>query len=95
MDMFSLLAFIAVVAIYVKWNYGSPFLRGSLAGDSFFRRSIPLLLFVASGILGTVALNVSSDLIFYILFSTSACCLISAPVVTYYYRRKLSKRDNS
>lgn len=86
---FSVLAFLAVIALYLKWNYASPYVGGAeLEGYRFLKRSIPLILFLASGLIGAISLRVSSDMLFYMLFGISACCLVAAPIVTYLHRRR-------
>ena len=89
MTLFSALAFIAVGALYIKWNYASPYVgKAELDSPSFLRKSIPLLLFVAAGVLGTLSLSVASNQIFYVLFGLAATCLIAAPLITYVNKRR-------
>ena len=78
-----LLAFVAVIAIYVKWNYSSPILEiNKMEGRKFIIRSIPPMLFVASGVFGSMSLMMKSDFLFYTFFVSSAICLVAVAVIT-------------
>ena len=84
-----ILAFFAILAIYLKWNYGSPFVGGPHGKEaSFIQKSIPLALFIGSAISLTIALMFKSKFWFFLFFSISAILLVLAPVVTFIQRRR-------
>ncbi len=85
------LVFVAIMGLYLKWIYGSPWTRGPNVGTKgFVRRSIPLFLFLCSAATLTIAIIfIHNNTYFIVLFSLSAFFLILAPVVTYFqYRSK-------
>jgi hypothetical protein len=52
-----ILAFLATMAIYAQWKFASPFLPNpTLKGDSILKRQMPLVLFLISGILLSIAI---------------------------------------
>ena len=89
-----LLAFFAVLALYIKWNYGSPYVVSPVSQKkTFLRKSVPLLLFIASGMSLTLSLIFNKEVwSFYLFFIISAVCLILAPIVTYLDHRETAKK---
>ncbi len=89
-----LLPFFVILAIYMKWIYGSPWTKGPHTGAAgFLWRSIPLLLFLCSGVNLAIALMfVRNTLLFIVFFCFSTVFLICAPVFTFLqYKRWKSK----
>jgi hypothetical protein len=93
MSYIEILGFFAILALYLKWNYGSPYVTPPiLRKKNFFRRSIPLILFIISGISLTLSLIFGQrEWAFYLFFIISAICLILAPIVTYLDRKERPK----
>lgn len=84
-----LLAFAAMMGLYLKWIYGSPFSpKPKQFEKSLFRRSVPLILFLVSGISLTFSLLMQERYLFFIFFGLSAACLIAAPLITLFDRPK-------
>jgi membrane protein YdbS with pleckstrin-like domain len=90
MEKISLLPILGALAIYLKWNYASPFApKPELSSKFWIVRSIPLLLLISAGILFTISLHAHDDIWIYI-FSFGVFVLFLSPFVVFLSRRRKS-----
>jgi hypothetical protein len=79
-----LLALAVVLAVYAQWRFASPFLPSpTLRSGSTLVRHSPLILFVAAGVLLSVALPNFGYVSFVIALSVSVAMLFAAVALAY------------
>jgi hypothetical protein len=80
------LPFLAVMALFLKWKYASPYLPSpTLARGPALAKNLPLILFVLAGILMSVAMGVSPghDVMVIALLCVAVSLMIGAIAIAF------------